>query len=248
MRATRAPGSSTCDRCSGPSSRTPRPPPRGSTSPAPPRRTSADEERGVDLVHHGRRVARMARIRRVLLGDRGQDRVLALRLVRVLRGHLADGLEAALDRAGPRREVVVLTANEVLAVAEHLVDDVLPRRLLVLRELPDQVHAHHVLVPETHPGPRGIEASHVSSASAAFPEFSADRAIEIAFSATDRRPGEEGLVVGGSSPGEDLVGHAVPVDVAHDLQRLDRALSVRALADDDAVGLVLDEAAVAIEK
>ena len=59
---------------------------------------------------------------------------------------------------------------------------------------------------------------------------------------------EECLVVGCRGPGEDLVRHAVPVDVAHDLERLDRAPPVRALTDDDAVLLVLDEAAVAVEE
>src|SRR5829696_6017097 len=137
-----------------------------------------NQERVVDLVHHRRCVARMARVRCVLLGDRREDGVLASRLVRVLRGQLADLLEPALDRARPGREVVVLAANEVLAVAELLVDQVLLRGRLVLRELPDHEDAHDVLVAQAHHWTAGIEESQVS----------AERAIEIAFSATDSRP------------------------------------------------------------
>jgi hypothetical protein len=92
----------------------------------------------------------MAGVRRVLLGDRRQHRVLASRLVRVLGAEPADLLEAALDRTRPGREVVEEAAQEVLPIAELLVDEVLPRRLLVLRELPDQVDAHDVLVAEAH--------------------------------------------------------------------------------------------------
>ena len=65
----------------------------------------------------------------------------------------------------------------------------------------------------------------------------------------DREPaGEERLVVRGGGPREHLVRHPVPVDVAHDLEGLDRAFAIRPLADDDAVLLVLDEAAVAVEE
>src|SRR4026209_505305 len=97
-----------------------------------------DEERVVQLVHDRGRVAGMPRIRRVLLGNRREDPVLAPRLLRILRREPPDRLEAALDRPRPRREVVVEAAKEVLAEAELLVDDVLLCRLLVLGELPDE--------------------------------------------------------------------------------------------------------------
>ena len=43
-------------------------------------------------------------------------------------------------------------------------------------------------LPSRMAGPRGIAASHESSDSAWFPDCSAERSIEIAFSAIERRP------------------------------------------------------------
>src|SRR5215208_6308234 len=107
-----------------------------------------DEELVEDLVHARVREPRVTDVRRVALGDRRQDRVLPLRLVRVLRGNPADALEAALHRVRPRREVVEAAVLEVVVVVELLVDDVLLGARLVLGELPDHVDAHHVLEPE----------------------------------------------------------------------------------------------------
>src|SRR5205823_9830518 len=79
----------------------------------------------------------------VLLGNRRQDLVLAVRLVRVLAGELLDLRERI--RAGERREVVELRREERVLVVDLQISEELLRRSLVRRELPDRVTAHHML-------------------------------------------------------------------------------------------------------
>src|SRR6266511_5066207 len=152
----------------------------------------------------------MSRVRRVLLGDRREDAVLAHGLVLVLRDRLADLLERV--RTWEAREVVELRRQERVLVADLEIGEELLRRRLVRSELPDPPAAHHVLI--TEPAVRATRDR---------PDPKIVRERQAAILRRPRRgdrvedhralPGVEEVVVAGGIPPEDLVGLASLVDV-----------------------------------
>ena len=196
-----------------------------------------DQPRIEDLVDGGVREARVAEVDGVLAGDQIKHFVLAFvrvgsKLPRVV-----------VHRTPEGREVVELAVLERPLIVDLQVGDEPFRELLLLRELPDRVDAHHVLESETLHGPardrrdRGVLGERgVCVLSTTDDRDCVDRQREA--------PREISLVVRRCCPRENLVCHAIFEDVTHRLQRLDRVLAV----DRRARVRVLDEGAVALHQ